>query len=116
MLRDVQGRNSETNNYFHAPSKLLKKKHTGWALMISPSLGIHYTISGDIPALGYLAWASTLLTGVLFLCEEAAIPKGLYSTLALQLPDQKSFHINWKILPVVESAWVLTFFLLLYPF
>lgn len=105
MLYDGQGRNTETNKYFPPPPppKLLWKKYTGWTLIISLFLGIHYIIPADTPALGYLTWVFTLLTAALPWSEEAAMPKELYSTLALHVPGQQIFHINWKIPHVVGS-------------
>lgn len=48
---------------------------------------------------------STLITGTLLLSEKAVIPKGLYSTSALQAADQRSFYINWKVSYLLGSIW-----------
>lgn len=95
----------QRNKYFPPSSKFLWKKHTGWTLMISLSLGIYYIIPGDTSVLEYFAWISTVLTGAVLLSEESAIPKRLYSALTLQVPGQETFHISWKNSHVVGSAW-----------
>lgn len=89
------------------PGRLLLEKDTGGTLTISPALGILCIIAGDTTTLGYLTWVSTLPTGALLLSEEAASPKGLYPTL--QVPGQKSFHINWSIPHVVGRTWACPF-------
>lgn len=66
-----------------------------------PGNTLHYPWGYPSPGIPYLSirithWSTSL---------EAAVPKGLYPTLALQVLDQKSFHINWKIPHVVGSAW-----------